>query len=464
MNQVEEAVEDVDLLVVGGGKGGKTLAMDLARAGRDVAMVERGMIGGTCINVACIPTKSLVTSARLLDRLARAEELGVAGVKGRVDLDLLRAHKSGVVEGMVELNYRQFIDSGMDFVLGTARFVAERTVVVELADGGRRVLRGADVVIDTGTVPQIPPVPGLAAVDPLTSESILRLPRIPERLVVLGGGYVGLEFAQMFTSFGSEVTVVDRAPGLLPGEDPDIAEALVEILREDGVALRTGAVVESAGRRGQDVVVRLEGGEEVSGSDVLLAVGREPVTAGLDLDRAGVAVDARGFVDVDDRLATTAPHTWALGDVAGSPQFTHASLDDYRVVKENLAGGDRRTTGRLVPWTLFTDPELARVGLTERQAREAGHDIRVARMPVVAVPRARTLRETRGVWKAVVERGSGHILGAALLGPESSEVVATVQTAMLAGLPHQALRDMILTHPTMAEGLNLLFTKWTDTT
>ncbi|MFF5858181.1 dihydrolipoyl dehydrogenase family protein [Streptomyces sp. NPDC012751] len=459
---VSRDVEDVDLLVVGGGKAGKTLAMDTARAGQRVVMVERGMIGGTCINVACIPTKSLVTSARLLRRAATAEALGLRLGQAEVDLELLRSHKEDVVSGMVEVNRRQFIDSGMDLVLGTARFIAERTVEIALNDGGRRVVRGKDVVINTGTVPRIAPVPGLATAKPLTSESIMDLHHIPDRLVVIGGGYVGLEFAQMFAAFGSRVTVLESGPRLLPREDSDVAEALLGYLREDGVELVTGSAAKEVVREGGTVSVLLEDGRRLEADDLLAATGRAPVTGELGLDAAGVRTDENGFVQVDDRLATSAPRTWAVGDVAGSPQFTHVSLDDYRIVKANIAGGDRSTNGRLVPWNLFTDPELARVGLTEDQARAAGHNVRIAKLPVMAIPRARTLRDTRGLWKAVVDRDSEQILGVALLGPEAAEVVTVVQTAMLAGLPYTALRDGMIAHPTMAEGLNALFTAWMD--
>ncbi|MER6978925.1 dihydrolipoyl dehydrogenase family protein [Streptomyces carpinensis] len=458
----DHVVEDVDLLVVGGGKAGKTLAMDTARAGRRVVMVERGMIGGTCINVACIPTKSLVTSARLARSAGRAESLGLRLGTAEVDLGLLRSHKEDVVSGMVELNHRQFLESGMDFVLGTARFVAERTVEIDLHDGGRRVVRGADVVINTGTRPHIAAVPGLAEAQPLTSESIMDLRRIPERLVVLGGGYVGLEFAHMFAAFGSRVTVLERGPRLLPREDADIALALTEYLQQDGVALITNTTVKEVVSERGTVRVLLEDGSVVTADDVLAATGREPVTDGLDLEAAGVRTDERGFVRVDDRLATDAPHTWAVGDVAGSPQFTHVSLDDYRIVKANIDGGTRSTAGRLIPWNLFTDPELARVGLTEEQARATGRAIRVAKLPVKAIPRARTLRETRGLWKAVVDRDSEQILGAALLGPESAEVLSVLQTAMWAQMPFTRLRDGIIAHPTMAEGLNALFASWVD--
>jgi pyruvate/2-oxoglutarate dehydrogenase complex dihydrolipoamide dehydrogenase (E3) component len=350
----------------------------------------------------------------------------------------------------------------MDLVLGEARFVAERTVEIRLNEGGRRVVRGGDVVINTGTVPHVPAVPGLAEAGALSSETIQQLDRIPERLVVLGGGYVGLEFAQMFAAFGSRVTVLDRNLTLLPQEDPDITEVLAEYLREDGVEMLGGVSVKEVVRETDGVRVFLEDGRSLVADDILAATGRDPVTAGLGLDAAGVRTDERGFIRVDDRLATDAPHTWAVGDVAGSPQFTHVSLDDYRVVKENIAGGTRSTADRLVPWNLFTDPELARVGLTEAQARATGRNVRVARLPVKAIPRSRTLRDTRGVWKAVVDRDTDEILGVALLGPESSEVLTVVQTAMWAGLPFTALRDGLIAHPTMAEGLNALFTAWTD--
>ncbi|NBM15259.1 NAD(P)/FAD-dependent oxidoreductase [Streptomyces sp. GC420] len=451
-------VEEFDLLVVGGGKAGKTLAMDRARAGQRVAMVERGLIGGTCVNVACIPTKALVTSARARRTLARGRELGLVVGDTGTDVERLREHKAEVVDGMIAINHKQFLDSGMDLVLGQARFVAERTVEVALRDGGSRVLRGARTVINTGTRPRIPGIPGLSAAGPLTSESLLRLERIPGRLIVIGAGPIGLEFADMFAAFGSRVTVVARNRALLPQEDPDIAAAAAALLADNGVNVLLGrgvtrVVRDSAGA----VTVSLDDGSEVSGDDVLVAAGRQPVTEELDLERARVALTDSGFIAVDEYLATTAEHTWAAGDVAGSPQFTHASLDDYRILKANLAGGTRSTKGRLIPHTTFLGVDLARVGLGEEEARRAGHDVLIARLPVAAIPRARTMRETAGLWKAVVDADSHKILGASLLGPEAGEVITVVQTAMLAGLPCTALRDMIITHPTMGEGLNMLF-------
>lgn len=452
-------IENVELLVVGGGKAGKSLAVDRAKAGVRVAMVERGMIGGTCINVACIPTKSLVTSARVLRTARRAAEYGVS-IKAEpvIDLALLRAHKEGVVDGLVSVNHKQFLDSGMDFVIGQARFVADRTVEVELADGGRRTIRGQKVVVNTGTRPLLPPIPGLAEAGVLTSNSLLDLTAMPARLAVVGGGTVGVEFAQMFATFGATVTLIEAAPQLLGREDADIAAAVADIFTSEGIDIRLGRSVTQVDRAADGTVtISLDDGSGLSADDVLVAVGRSPVTEDLDLSATGVEVDSRGFVVADDRLRTTAEGVWTAGDVAGSPQFTHVSWDDYRILKANMAGGSRSTTARLIPYTVFITPELGRVGLTEAAARAAGRRIRTAKLPVAAIPRARTFRNTTGVWTAVVDADSDQILGAALLGPEAGEAVSVVQMAMLGMLPYGAVRDAVISHPTMAEGLNLLF-------
>jgi pyruvate/2-oxoglutarate dehydrogenase complex dihydrolipoamide dehydrogenase (E3) component len=453
-----DSAEQFDLLVVGGGKGGKTLAMDLARTGATVAMVERGMIGGSCINVACIPTKALVTSARAVRLLRGAGELGLSVTDAHVDIDLLRAHKEDVVDGMVAANRQQFLESGLHLVIGSARFVAPRTVRVTLPDGSTRLIRGADAVVNTGTRPYLPPIPGLTEAGVLTSDDLLRLTEIPRRLVVLGGGTVGVEFAQMFAAFGSRVTIVEAAPRLLSREDPDISEAVTDILAADGIDVRVANRVSRLDRLADGTTrVSVQDGEAVDAEAVLVAVGRAPVTAELDLDSAGVRTGERGFVVVDEFLRTTAERTWAAGDVAGSPQFTHASLDDYRVIRSQLLDTPRSTTGRLIPYTVFTTPELARVGLTETEARATGHPVRVVRLPVAAIPRARTLRQTGGMWKAVIDPSTDRVLGAALLGAEAGEVITAVQVAMAAGLPWTVLRDTPITHPTMGEGLNLLF-------
>ncbi|MEU8606482.1 FAD-dependent oxidoreductase [Actinoplanes sp. NPDC048791] len=456
----ERNVEDVDLLVVGGGKAGKSLAMDRAKADWNVVMVERDKIGGTCINVACIPTKALVGSARTLITARRAAEFGV-DVDGEpsISLDRLRRHKESVVDAMVTAHGKMFADSGMDFVLGSARFVAERTVGIQTRTGGTRMVRGREVVINTGTMPAQPRLDGITETRVWNSETILHLERLPDTMLVLGGGYVGCEFASMFATFGTRVTLLQGPGQLLPREDPDVAEQVAQILSDQGVAVRLGVRAQAVRRESGygDIVVTLDDGREVRGQELLVATGRTPVTADLELDTAGVAVTDRGFVVVDDHLRTTAEHVWAAGDAAGSPQFTHASWHDFRILRANLTGGDAVTTGRLVPYTVFLTPELARVGLTEGEARAQGRSVKIARIPVAAIPRAKTLHDTVGTWKAVVDADTDQILGAALLGHGSGEVVAAVQVAMLGRLPYQRIRDAALAHPTMAEGLNLLF-------
>lgn len=452
--------DEVDLLVIGGGKAGKSLAMDRAAAGWSVAMIERDKIGGTCINVACIPTKSLVGSARTLAEARHAGVMGVA-VDGEphVVLDALRHHKESVVGGMVAAHRKLFADSGMDFILGTARFIGPRTVQVTAADGSLRTIRGRDVVINTGTAPALPDLAGLADAEVWTSESILQLDRLPSSMIILGGGYIGCEFASMFGLFGSSVTLVQGSSQLLPNEDPDTADEISEILTTQGVTVRTGVRATSVSRspgRGP-VTLTLDDGSTLTADELLVATGRSPVTAELGAETAGVELNASGFVAVDDHLRTSADHVWAAGDVTGAPQFTHASWHDFRILRANLTGQDVSTAGRLIPYTVFITPELARVGLNETQARAAGRNIKVAKIPLAAIPRAKTLHDSTGTWKAVVDADTDEILGASLLGHDAGEVIATVQLAMIGGLPYQAIRDAVLSHPTMSEGLNLLF-------
>lgn len=456
----EHDIEDVDLLVIGGGKAGKSLAMDRAKTGWRVVMVERDKIGGTCINVACIPTKALVESARNLITACHSAELGVA-VEGEpaIDLDGLRTHKENVVGGMVNAHVKLFADSGMDFVLGSARFVGDRTMEIRTNDGAVRVVRGREVVVNTGTVPSVPDLPGITEARVRTSETLLHLDRLPASLLILGGGYVGCEFASMFATFGTRVTLIHGRDQLLPREDPDIAGQVAEVLTDQGVDVRLAARASAVRREpaSGDVVVTLADATEARAQELLVATGRTPVTADLGLDSAGVELTDRGFVAVDDHLRTTADHVWAAGDVAGSPQFTHASWNDFRVLRANLTGEDATTTGRLVPYTVFITPELARLGLTESEARAQGHTVAVATLPVSAIPRSKTLHDTTGVWKAVVDAETDRILGVALLGHNSGEVLSAVQMAMLGDLPYQRVRDAVIAHPTMGEGLNLLF-------
>jgi pyruvate/2-oxoglutarate dehydrogenase complex dihydrolipoamide dehydrogenase (E3) component len=456
---LDHPVEDVDLLVIGGGKAGKSLAMDRAKGGWKVAMVERDKIGGTCINVACIPTKALVGSARTMLMARNADVMGVElGEEPLVPVDGLREHKSSVVDGMVAAHKKMFAESGMDFILGTARFIAPRTTEIKVHDGSIRYLRGTEVVINTGTTPTVPDLPGVTEARVWTSETILQLERIPRRLLILGGGYVGCEFASMFSLFGSQVIMLQAPSQLLPREDPDVAAEVADILADQGIELRLGARATAVHRDpGGEIVVNLADGSQVGGEELLVATGRSPVTADLGLRAAGVEVTSRGFVRVDDHLRTTADHVWAAGDVAGSPQFTHASWNDFRILKANLNHDDQVTRGRIVPYTVFITPELARVGMTEIQARAEGHNIAVSKIAVAAIPRAKTLHDTTGTWKVVVDADTELILGSALLGHNAGEVISTLQMAMLGRLQYQQIRDAVLTHPTMAEGLNLLF-------
>lgn len=463
-----ERVEEVDLLVVGGGKAGKSLAMTRAKAGDSVVMVERDKVGGTCINVACIPTKTLISSARVLHDVQGSGAHGVTlpetggGAasleRARVDLAGLRARKEGVVGAMVAAHETMFPASGMDFVKGTARFVAERTVEIALTDGSTRRVRGATVLINTGTTPSVPPLEGLDRVPFWTSEDLLTLPELPAHLLVLGGGVIGVEMASLMGLLGVPVTVVHAGEHVLDREDADVAAEVSAGLEALGVTVLTGARAARVGAtaEGRGVVVTTADGREVTGSHLLVALGRTPVTADLGLDVAGVEVTERGFVRVDEHLRTSAEGVYAAGDVAGTPQFTHASWNDFRVLRDLLAGRQASTAGRLIPWAVFTTPELGHVGMTETEARRAGHEVRVAKTPTAAVPRARTLGRTEGFYKVVVDARTERILGAAVIGPEASEVVTSVQMAMLGGLTWRQVRDAVITHPTMSEGLNIV--------
>ena len=454
------APEKYDLVVVGGGKAGKSLAMLRAKMGDKVFMVERDKIGGTCINVACIPTKTLVSSARRLVEVRTAASYGVdlPGAdlaSARVDLQALRARKESVVGGMVEAHKKMFAAPGLDFVLGTAKFVGPKTVEATLADGSVRVVEGEKVLINTGTTPAIPPIEGLGDVAYWTSEDALRLTEIPDRLVILGGGVIGVEMASMMAAFGANVTLIEGGEHILAREDADVAEEMAANLAAQGVTVRTGERAMRVSSDGEGVVVHTTAGE-VSGTRLLVALGRTPATKGLGLEAAGVELTERGFVKVDSRLETTAPGVYAAGDVAGTPQFTHASWNDFRVLRDLFAGKEASTEGRLIPWAVFATPELGRVGMSESEARAAGRDIRVAKVAAAAVPRAKTHGHIEGFYKVVVDAETEEILGAAIVAESASEVIAAVQTAMLGGLPWPKLRDAVIAHPTMAEGLNIV--------
>jgi pyruvate/2-oxoglutarate dehydrogenase complex dihydrolipoamide dehydrogenase (E3) component len=448
-------------LVLGSGAGGKLLAWHLAGSGRRVAVVERRYIGGSCPNINCLPSKNEVWSAKVADLLHHAAQFGVVTGSVAVDMARVRQRKREMVEGLVALHLDLYRKSGTDLIMGEGRFVAPKTLEVRLRDGGTRVLKGERVFLNVGTRATIPPTAGLAEARPMTNIELLELDRLPSHLVVLGGGYVGLEFAQAYRRFGSRVTVVQHGPQLAKGEDPDVADALRQLLTDEGIEVLLSAEVQKVeGRSGEGVRLRVrtpQGERPHDASDILVATGRTPNTAGIGLDTLGVRLDERGYIKVNDRLETTAPDVWAIGECAGSPQFTHVSEDDFAVIRDNLAGLNRTTRDRLIPYCLFTDPQLARVGLSETEARRRGVAVRVAKLPMGAVLRIWTLGDMRGFMKALVDARSDRILGFTMFGPEAGEVMAVVQTAMLAGMPYTGLRDAILAHPTMAEGLRSLF-------
>jgi pyruvate/2-oxoglutarate dehydrogenase complex dihydrolipoamide dehydrogenase (E3) component len=454
--------EPYEILILGSGEAGKLLAWELARAGRRTAVVERRWIGGSCPNIACLPTKNEIWSAKVAHQVRHGAQYGATTGPVVVDMPTVRRRKRAMVDAQIVAHLQNYKSSGAELIMGSGCFVAPKTLEVRLNDGGTRLLTGEKVFLNIGTHATIPNIPGLEAARPLTHVEALELDYVPAHLIVLGGGYVGLELAQAHRRFGSRVTVIEHGPRLMGGrEDPDVADEMQRILGDEGIEVVTAAeTLRVHGRSGEDVgiVVRTASGERsIDGSDILVASGRTPNTAGIGLAEAGVELDGRGYIRVNGRLETSAPDVWAMGECAGSPQFTHVSHDDFRIIRDNLAGGQRSTRGRLVPYCMFTDPPLARVGLSETEARRQGVATRVAKLPTSEVLRAKTTGETQGFMKVLVGASDDRILGFTMIGAEAGEVVATVQMTMLAELPYPMLGDAILAHPTMAEGLGFLF-------
>jgi pyruvate/2-oxoglutarate dehydrogenase complex dihydrolipoamide dehydrogenase (E3) component len=453
-------LEQFDVVILGSGQGGKVLAWHLGRSGKKVAVVERRWVGGSCPAVACMPSKNELWSARVAHFVRNAAQFGTLTDAVRTDMRKVRSRKQDMIDREIALHLSLYKESGAELMMGSGCFIGPKTIEVALNDGGTRVVAGQQVVINVGSHAAIPDIPGLETVRALTHIEALELDYLPSHLIVLGGGYTGIELAQAYRRFGSRVTVIEPGRQLMGREDADVAQAIHGVLVEDGIDVLTGArPVNVHGLSGDAVTVTLsaaDGEKRIEGSDLLVAVGRVANTADIGLDTAGVALDARGFIRVNERLETTVPGIWAIGECAGSPQFTHVSIDDFRIVRDNMAGGNRRTDDRLVPYVMFTDPPLARVGLSEGEAQRQGIPVRVAKLPMSRVLRTEATDETVGFMQVVVGAGDDRILGFTMIGSEAGEVMAAMQTAMLAQLPYPKLRDAVLAHLTMAEGLGPL--------
>jgi pyruvate/2-oxoglutarate dehydrogenase complex dihydrolipoamide dehydrogenase (E3) component len=452
--------EHFDTLILGSGQGGKLLAWHLARSGKRVAVVERQWVGGSCPAVACLPSKNEIWSARVVYLTRHAGEFGAVTGPVTIDMGKVRARKRAMVERENAFHMEAYRSSGAELIMGSGRFVGPKSIEVQLNGGGTRLVSGDQVVVNVGTRATVPDVPGLHRAEPLTHIDALELDRVPAHLIVFGGGYTGIELAQAFRRFGSRVTVIEHGLQLMGREDEDISQEMLGVLRDEGIDVIFGAeAIAVEGRSGSDVrvLLRTDAGEQtVEGSDILVAVGRTPNTAGIGLEEAGIGVDDRGFVRVNERLQASAPGVWAIGEVAGSPQFTHVSVDDFRVVRDNMAGGDRSKSDRLIPYTVFTDPPLAHVGLRERDAEEQGIAVRVAKLPMSHVLRTEATDETKGFMKVLVGANDDRILGFTMIGSDAGEVMAVMQTAILSGFAYQSLRDTVFTHLTVAEGFGPL--------
>ncbi|HEY7340157.1 MAG TPA: mercuric reductase [Ktedonobacterales bacterium] len=461
------ATEQYDCLILGSGQAGGPLATALANAGRKTAIVERVHVGGTCINEGCTPTKTMVASARVAYLARRGGDYGVDVGHVTVDMRRVRQRKREIVDSFRGGSERRLEGvPNLDLIYGEARFTGPKAVQIMLPSGDKRELTAETIFINTGERPADPNVPGLDPARTLNSTSIMELDVVPSHLLVIGGGYVGLEFAQMFRRFGSQVTIIQRGRQLLGREDGDVAEAVAQILAEDGIEILLNSSPTAATTTDTGVTLRVktpDGAHDLTGSHVLAAAGRVPNTEALNLAAAGVANNERGYIRVNELLETSAPGIYALGDVKGPPAFTHISYDDFRIIRTNLLeGGNATTTDRLVPYTVFIDPQLGRVGLSEEEARQQGRNIKVAKMPMSWVARADEVDEARGFMKAVVDAGTRQILGCAILGIEGGELMAMVEIAMLGGLPYTVLRDAVFAHPTLAESLNNLFTNFDE--
>jgi pyruvate/2-oxoglutarate dehydrogenase complex dihydrolipoamide dehydrogenase (E3) component len=453
--------ESFDAVIIGTGQAGKPLALALANAGWKTAVIERQFVGGTCINFGCTPTKTMVASARVAYLARRGADYGVDTGPVAIDMKRVVARKQNMVERFRNYGRDKLQKTrNLDLIFGDAKFVDAKTVEVKLQNGTRR-LTAPKIVINTGGRPNKPPIPGLAEVPSLDSTTVMALTEVPTHLLVLGGGFIGLEFAQMYRRFGAEVTVLEGGPRLAPRDDEDVGEALLSILREDGLRIETNSLADRIEGKAGDITIHYKQNgkpQSVRGSHLLVSVGRKPNSEDLNLPAAGVNVDRAGYITVNDMLETNVAGIYAVGDVKGGPAFTHISYDDFRILRDRWVDkSDARLGDRMVPNTVFIDPQLAQVGLNETEARKRGLDIRVAKIGMNGVARALETGESRGFMKVVVDARNDQILGCTILGLEGGEIMAMLQIAMMGKLPYTVLKEAIFAHPTLAEGLNNVF-------
>lgn len=463
MNQIEQ---EYKAIIIGTGQGGSPLARELANAGWKTAVIESHYVGGSCINYGCTPTKTMVASARVAYLARRAGDYGVSASEISVELKKVKQRKQDIVESFRNSGKRRLeTTENLDLYFGRGRFLNSQDIEIKLNSGKKKLIRGKYIVINTGTETFIPDIPGLQSVDHLTSTSIMELEKVPEHLLIMGGGYIGLEFGQMFRRFGSQVTIIQRGSQLLSREDRDVAEEIATILQEDGIQVLLEADIKQVEQLNPSRIIlkihRNGKSEKVEGTHLLVAVGRRPATKSLGLENTGIDLDRRGNIRVNERLETSQEQVYAIGDVKGGPAFTHISYDDYRILRDRLLHGKNNTTsGRMVPYVVFTDPQLGRVGLSEKEAQQQGYDYKVAKMPMSHVARTLEVDETRGFMKVLVNNQNEHILGCAILGLEGGELMSMLQIAMMGNLPYTRLKDGIFAHPTLAESLNNLFISW----
>ncbi|MEO6907261.1 MAG: mercuric reductase [Abditibacteriaceae bacterium] len=456
-------IQHYDSIVIGAGQGG-ALAKHLAQAGQKTALIERYWLGGSCINWGCTPTKTMIASARIAHLVRRAADFGIKTSPPTIDLQQIRQHKRDMVRNF-RGDYEKSVGSvdNLDIICGEASFCETKILQVKLQTGGSQKLSAETIIIATGSCPSRPPIPGLDESGYLTAETLMEIDAVPEHLLILGGGYIAVEFAQMFRRFGAQVTIVQQGGQLLAREDTDVANALQDIFHDEGIRILLNSEAKRISRNAKVVSVTMDtkaGEQTVTGSHFLLAVGHTPNTKTLHLENAGIDTDEKSYIRVNDSLETNVPGIYALGDVKGGPQFTHIAFDDTRILRSNLLGGKRQTIkDRMTPYVVFTDPQLGRVGMTEKAATEAGFKIRVAQLPLSETARALETNETKGFLKAIVNDSNDQILGGAILATEGGEVVATLQMAIQAKIPYTALRDNIFAHPTQVESFNNLFLK-----